>query len=158
MTRSDAFARPSRLCTVTLLLACGLVLPGTVEAQQDWPIRCNLRTTSIRFFDRGFSLDFSGASAGTRVRQPATGECAWEDRGWGADEPERLSFATDVPLLIGVDIDSENRFRNVVVVNAAPQVAREAVNLVAEAWVAGTAITFYVHRVGNTMRVGRIVR
>jgi hypothetical protein len=92
------------------------------------------------------------------VRQPATGECAWEDRGWGADEPVTLLFAVDVPLLIGVEINFENRFRNLVVHNAAPRVAREAVNLVAEAWAAGTAITFYVHREGNVMQVGRIVR
>jgi hypothetical protein len=158
MTRCDALARPSRLCAVTLLLACLLVVPGTIEAQQQWPLRCNLRTSTVRFFTRGFTLTFSGASVGTRVRQPATGECAWEDRGWGGDEPERLSFVADVDLMSAVEIDSENRFRNVAVQNAAPQVAREGLDLFVQAWVAGGAITFYVHRDGNLLRVGRIVR
>jgi hypothetical protein len=83
-----------------------LIGPSAVAAQQNWPVRCNLRTSSIFFDGKGFQLVFEGAAQGTRVRQPPEGQCAWEDRGWGSEEPETLTYSTQGSFIVMLDRDN----------------------------------------------------
>jgi hypothetical protein len=58
---------------------------GNMQAVTTWTARGNIIKTEV-FFTR--------ATVGSNTRQPAAGNCAWEDRGINASEPGKLAFVS----------------------------------------------------------------
>ncbi len=150
-------SRIFRIQLTASLAAAALMLlsPGVAQGQQDWPLRCHLRTSSIQFGGHGFLMNFRGAAAASRDKEPGEGECAWEDRGWRSDEPMLLSFVTEGEY--ATMLGSDGQLMSLIGVNSNPPVAeRQAMTRVAQAWRTGGLITFYVVNDGRAMKVTRI--
>ncbi len=126
------------LPAVSIIVLGVLALAGTenVEAQtQDWPLKCNLRGTSRLSLDNdGFTLSFTGATAGVAQREPAPGECAWRDRGWREGEPQRIVWNSGEPLLARVAVAPDNTVITISLNQDARQDNRDAMALVWDAW------------------------
>jgi hypothetical protein len=146
--------------SAVVLFAAGLLILAGVdraEAQEDWPLRCNLRTTGLSLQSGGFWLYFRGASAGFATRPPAKGECAWEDRGWREGEPSRLVWSADQDLISRVELDQENRANFLVMDSRASLEDRTTMANVFEAWKADGYIRVRVKRDGRNLIITRVV-
>ena len=95
--------------SLTLCILSTLVLSVVhAEEPRSYWMTCNLRTEKLTVWPQGFHLTFKKATAGSRTRQPGPGECAWQDRGFYADEPKELHWEVDGVVLQTLTIDSSN--------------------------------------------------
>lgn len=151
--------RTPALAPVAVLVTAASLLGRPADAQQSYPLRCNLRGQALTVWADGFSMRFRGATASWQARPPRVGECAWADRGFRVDEPKVLQWRVeDRPIFGTVQLDSTGTLTQQIYAAGAGDDALDLFNLVMEQWWQRGMLTFQVYRDGNVMKVTRVRR
>jgi len=145
---------PVKISLVASLLV--YFVGDVAQAQQTYPLLCNLRTESTSFLQSGFIFKFRHANYGYETRVPMVGHCAWRDRGFRDGEPKSVSWIVDETVFGSVVVNHMGEIQEIWEVSGRDSRDRQRMSLFVGSWRERSMLIFQVYRDKNTLKVTNI--